>query len=120
MPANQAEHPRQGNASAPRPSRWRRRYQLKRSPCQISLIELSLALGKSSAVRKEISCPHNEIRPSVSTLRRSKGHTHGSVRWVGSDLYKCGSSDLPSWMCVLSSHDRNLRVMTSSDRKSVV
>src|SRR5215207_4618090 len=70
MPANHAEQPRHGKHSAPRPARCISRYQLNTLPFQISWIETSLAFGKSSAVRNEMSWPQSEMRPSVSTLRR--------------------------------------------------
>ena len=47
MPASQAEQPRHGQASPPRPSRCSLRYQLNRSPCQISLRVASLTLGNN-------------------------------------------------------------------------
>ena len=52
---------------------------------QISLIVVSLRFGKSGAVVNAMSWPQSAIRPSVSTLSRSNGHTQGGIKfsvWV--------------------------------------
>src|SRR5262244_2080307 len=104
MPASQAEQPRQGHASAPRPARWSRRYWAKVSPCQISLIDASI---------KEIW--HGE---TFAQYRRLHLAGRGAEAWPcrGCSAWLAGIRDWEhGWLKVLKTSGRHLKDVMRKD-----